>query len=121
MLKAAVDKLVDESDQIDCCVSGLFSLILKLMYKQNKSVTVQNLGLTCFFSLMGGGAITDTFALPSSEIRPIPLSSSTQSIIMATVLSLVSVTECGGLKTIVDGLGCVADNYNFTMTSKQKK
>ena len=121
VLKVAIDKLVDECDRIECCISGLFGLILKLMHKQSKSVTVQNLGLTCFFSLMGGGTLTDNFPFASSEIGPADLSSSARSTILATILSLESNRECGGLKTIVDGLECVADNYNLEMSSSQKK
>ena len=121
VLKVAIDKLVDESDRIECCFAGLFGLILKLMHKESKSVTVQNLGFDCFFSLMGGGTLADNFPLHPADVQPAGLSRSTQSTILATILSLVSARESGGLKTMVDGLGCVADNYNLEMTSTQKK
>ena len=124
VLKAAIDKLVDESDRIECCISaGLFGLILKIMHKHHKSVTVQNLGLTCFFSLMGGGSLTDNFPLSCREIRPVDMSSSTRSVILATILSLLSVSAASGagLRTLVSGLALVADHYNLEMNPMQKK
>ena len=122
LLRAGIGKLSRDIDRIDCCLScGLFSLILQLMRQEKTSAVLQSTGLECFFSLMGGTAIDSSLPLPSTEIRPEPLSESTRFAILAAVVSLVSVPEQKGLKTIVEAIDCVASNYRTLRSHSQKE
>ena len=123
-LKSGVESLTSESDRCECCVMGFFTLFLKLMHVNPESCTLQCAGMECFFKLMGGFGIHDSLPNPtpgSSGTRAGPLTDSTKSLIITTLLSLASATEYGGLKAVADALRCIVDQYNLKMNALLKK
>ena len=121
-LKSGVDSLTSESDRCECCVTGFFTLFLKLMHVNRESCSLQCIGLECFFKLMGGFGIHDSLPNPgNSGVKGGPLSDSTKSLIITTLLSLASATEYGGLKAVVDALRCIVDYYNLKMNALVRK
>lgn len=120
-LKSGIEVMESESDRSECCISGFFTLFLKLMHIAPTSCMLQCWGLDCFFQLMGGFGVHDTLPLPPNESRPEPMSDSTRSLILATVLSLASATEYGGLKSIVDAILCIVEYYHTQMGAGHKK
>ena len=78
--------LKSETDRQELCVTGLFSLILRLMHAEPKSCILQCIGLDCFFALMGAFGIHESLPRPNSERerKQELLSEQTQSLIIAT-------------------------------------
>ena len=102
---------------VEDALSGGFKTILHAMQLGAKSARVQQLGITCFFYQMGrcsyGYLVTNVPCdLHSREER---------NSIMAIVHSLVSNSEHGGLRTLVKGLYCTANQYNKEMSDTEKR
>ena len=102
---------------VEDALSGGFKSILHAMQLGAQSAHVQRLGITCFFYQMGhcsyGYLVTNVPCdLHSREER---------NSIMAIVHSLVSSSEHGGLRTLVKGLYCVANQYNKEMSDAEKR
>ena len=102
---------------VEYALSGGFRTILHVMQLGSQSARVQCLGIICFFFQMGrcsyGYSVTSIPCdLHSCEER---------NSIMAIVHSLVSSHEHGGLRTVVKGLYCVANQYNKEMSDAEKR
>ena len=102
---------------VEDALSGGFKSILHAMQLGALSAHVQCLGITCFFYQMGrcsyGYSVTNIPCdLHSREER---------NSIMAIVHSLVSSHEHGGLRTLVRGLYCAANQYNKEMSDTEKR
>ena len=122
-LRNGAQLLKSETDRQELCVTGLFTLILRLMHVEPKSCILQCISLDCFFALMGSFGIHHSLPRPNSERerKQELLSEPTRSLIIATVLSLSSSTEYGGLKSVVDAMFVVLEQYNLGMNATQKR
>ena len=122
-LRIGAQLMKSETDRQELCVTGLFSLILRLMHVEPSSCILQCAGLECFFTLMGSFSIHQSLPRPNPERerKQDLLSEQTQTLIIATVLSLSSSTEYGGLKAIVDAMFVIWEQYNLGMNATQKR
>jgi len=102
---------------VEDALGGGFKTILHAMKKGSQSAHVQRLGITCFYNQMGrcsyGYSVVN---VPSDQHRREECNS-----IMAIVSSLVSGQEYGGLRTLVEGLYCAANQYNKEMSDAEKR
>jgi len=102
---------------VEDALAGGFKTILHAMKKGFQSAHVQRLGITCFYNQMGrcsyGYSVTN---VPCDQHRREEHNS-----IMAIVSSLVSGQEHGGLRTLVEGLYCAANQYNKEMSDTEKR
>lgn len=121
-LKSGCEMIRRDSDRLECCISGLFSFILRLMRIERKSFTLQCIGLECFFHLIGGFGIDSSLLhLCTSEKKPEIVSDGTKSIIVTTLCSMASGPDNACLKVLVDGIECVAEYYYTRLTHIQKR
>ena len=122
-LRIGAQLMKSETDRQELCVTGLFGLILRLMHVEPSSCILQCAGLECFFTLMGSFSIHQSLPRPNPERerKQELLSEQTQTLIIATVLSLSSSTEYGGLKAIVDAMFVIWEQYNLGMNATQKR
>ena len=122
IMKCGCELIRRDSDRQECCVSGLFSFILRLMQIEKTSFTLQCIGIECFFHLVGGFGIDSSLIhLDQSEKKPELVSSATKNVIVTMLCSLASVPEGGGLKALVDGIKCVAECFHTRLPGTQKR
>ena len=121
-LTAAYELILDENDQQECCISGHFSLILKLMNVEPKSCNLQVAGLDAFFHLMGGFAMDDSLPVPSTENRGQKfVTDMTKKVVATTLASLFTAPEHGNIKTLFDGMRSIISFYNVSMEASTKR
>ena len=138
-IKAALETSINEREIIECCSSGLFSLILRLMHVQLSSCYLQSLGLQCIFLLMGGKTNDpDTHSYPFSPLVTLPYAplpfftskdplalderkSTARSVILVIANSLATTDGSCGIRVIVDAIQCISQHYTPKMSSLRHK
>lgn len=120
ILKRAVSRIKDEAAHQHFLTTGVFSLILRLMSSKPTSARLQGLGLECFFKIMGGYAFDESLPVYSVDTTFSEMTNAIRSLVKVTMLSLEEAKEYGGLKTLVNAVSCVVDQYNLEMTTEEK-
>ena len=121
-IKSDIDKTMSDDDRMECCFSGMFGLVLKLMGTEPRSPCLQKLGLDCLYSLMGRDGVEDGLPLAPDELRAKPLSEPVRSTVVATLLSLMELSNGGcGLQVLIDCMKCIVEYFNTKMSSKERQ
>ena len=120
-----------ESNLQECCMTGMFTFILKMMELFPTSVHLQAVGIQSFFALMGGYGFDTTLPRPKvspyerkshrERDSPLDLSDATKQVIMATVVSLATAPQHGGINTVVKAVRVALTQYNLAMIEEVKK
>ena len=121
VVRSSALEIKDEDTHQNFCISGVFTLVLRLMSIEPASAHLQGLGLECFFELMGGYTFHESLPAYSVDVSMPKMTDATRALVMVTVMSLAEVTEYGGLRTLVNALLCVVEQYNLGMTREEKR
>lgn len=119
VVRAGAQSMSTEIGLVGLCEKGFLSLVLRLMYQSPTSCCLQCIGLECLFLLVGGATLDKGFlASGTKPTLPDPVGI----LAMTTLHSIFSRNqESESVRSIVQAVRCVVDNYNLQMSTTQKK
>ena len=120
-LRAAYELMDDELDLQECCMSGHFTLILKVMAADITSNVLQCSGLKAFFALMGSFGMDDSLPVPAAEKRDMLLSTQTKKVYMTTLASLSTAPEHTDLSILFKSMKTIVEYYHLEMMTSTKR
>ena len=107
-VRAGAQSISTEVGLVELCRKGFFSLVLILMHQSPTSCCLQCIGLECLFLLVGGATLDKGF-----------LASGTKPTLPDSMDILATASE--SVKSIVQAVRCVVDNYNLQMSTTRRK
>lgn len=121
LLHENINRILSPSDRVECSLSGMLFVILKLMDIEPKSPLLQSLGLDCFYSLIGSHLLHEIIPIHFSETHHHSLlSCDTRAPIVTTLVSVGS-SPGNWLRKLRDGMECVVKYYNMKNSDEDEQ
>lgn len=106
---------------MECALSGMMSLVIKLMSLHPKSPLLQSVGLQCFYTVLGGHSLHDSIPLLPYETRPLDISESSRSSIITALISLKGSSSSDSLLRLREAMDCILRYYNLNVSQDDKR